>query len=317
MREHALMSSRNALRPFLKWAGGKSKLLPQLLDVAPRDFDAYFEPFVGGGALFFVLSASRGSLRSHLSDSNEELVNAYTCVRDSLPELIGALQELEEEYLQAPDRADSYYRVRSDERSDPVHRAARLLFLNKTCFNGLYRVNRSGRFNVPHGRYANPTICDIPNLKAASAALQGSKVTVEDFGDSCRRAGSGDFVYFDPPYQPVSETSRFTSYTAADFTWDDQVRLADVALEASSRGAAVLISNSGNADIEALYRERGLHVAQVTAARSINSDPSRRGPVHEILAASYEFPASISSPKKNLSQISRSSSSTTLPVLTR
>ena len=247
------MRSRNVCRPFLKWAGGKSKLLPQLLEVAPRDFSAYFEPFLGGGALFFALSASRGPLRSSLSDSNEELVNAYTCVRDSLPELISALQGMEHQYLQATDRAASYYRVRSAQRSDPVHRAARLLFLNKTCFNGLYRVNRSGRFNVPHGRYANPTICDTANLEAASAALQGSAVTGEDFSDSCQRAGFGDFVYFDPPYQPVSQTSRFTSYTAADFTWDDQVRLADVAIEASSRGASVLISNSGNGDIEALY----------------------------------------------------------------
>ena len=278
----------------------------------------YHEPFVGGGALFFEL-ASRGRIRTAtLSDSNQELINAYGAVRDDLPGLLARLQKLEEEYLAAADRAEFYYAVRSEEAANPIARAARLIFLNKTCFNGLYRVNQSGHFNVPHGRYARPRIRDGQALQRASKLLALARLEIADFEAASERVGAGDLVYFDPPYHPISETARFTSYTAKDFGWTDQTRLADAAKALADQGAYVIVSNSSHPDVIALYRERGFHIERIEAPRSINSKADRRGPVAELLARAYPRVVSASSsPKKNRSQGSRSAKSITFPVPSR
>ena len=204
-------------RPFVKWAGGKTQLLAELLAAAPAQIETYYEPFLGGGALFFALQAQGRFKRAVLSDSNEELINAYIHVRDHVEQLIHALRVHERKYRsrEAEARAEYFYTIRGKRLTCDLGGAANLIFLNKTCFNGLYRVNSSGGFNVPHGRYANPMICDEQNLRAASEALSTVELRVGDFAEAAAEAGTGDFVYFDPPYVPLSTTANFTSYTSA------------------------------------------------------------------------------------------------------
>ena len=272
-------------RPFLKWAGGKTQLLPQLLAEAPERIATYYEPFIGGGALFFALQEEERFDRAVLSDSNGELINAYTQVRDCVEDLVAALEVHQRKYRarSGEERPGYYYAIRDKRPTCPVGRAARMIFLNKTCFNGLYRVNAKGEFNVPHGRYANPTICDGDGLRAASAALQGIDLRVADFDDAVRSAGTGDFAYFDPPYVPISETAHFTAYTASEFGVEDQARLAAAAEALRARGACALLSNSGHPDVARLYEGGGFHLATVEASRAINSNPDARGAVREYL----------------------------------
>ena len=270
-------------KPFLKWAGGKTALLSQLLDAAPKQINTYYEPFLGGGALFFALQAEGRFKRAVLSDSNKELINAYIQARDSVDALIRALQVHQRKYRAADDRADYYYTIRSKRLTCSLGGAANLIFLNKTCYNGLYRVNSKGNFNVPHGRYQNPTICDEPNLRAVSAALQGVDLRVADFAAAPRMAAAGDFVYFDPPYVPLSKTAHFTAYTAKDFGMVEQQRLADTAALLAQQGASVALSNSAHPDVAAMYCETQFHLAQVQAPRNINSKPAARGAVREYL----------------------------------
>jgi DNA adenine methylase len=259
-------------KPFLKWAGGKRQLLEQLRMFIPRSYDRYFEPFLGGGALFFDLKPKKGVL----SDVNPELVDCYVAVRDHVEELIRALRE-------HPHEAKHFYAVR---KMDPaelslVERAARTIFLNKTGFNGLYRVNRSGKFNVPFGSYAKPKICDPDNLRACSAALANVQLSVRDFADAVAGARKGDFVYFDPPYVPLSRTATFTAYAAGGFGPDAQVRLSEVFGQLSDRKVSVLLSNSDVPAIRKLYAAHRIHV--VKASRAINSNAARRGPVSEVV----------------------------------
>lgn len=272
-------------RPFLKWAGGKTQLLPQLRVAAPRRIDTYYEPFLGGGALFFALQAEQRFKRAVLSDSNAELINAYQQARDQIDDLIAALNVHRQKYIpaDADARKAYYYRIRAKRPTCPVGRAARLIFLNKTCFNGLYRVNSSGQFNVPHGRYANPAICDEDGLQAASRALQNVELLNADFAEAVKAAGPGDFVYCDPPYVPLSQTASFTAYTAADFGPAEQSRLASTAEALRARGAALLLSNSGHPDVAQLYQDGGFHLETVEAARAINSNGAARGAVAEYL----------------------------------
>ena len=273
-------------RPFLKWAGGKTALLPQLLDAAPEQIDTYYEPFLGGGALFFALQAEGRFTRAVLSDSNRELINAYTQVRDNVDGLIRALQVHQHKYRAAEDRAEYYYTIRGKRLTCDLGGAANLIFMNKTGYNGLYRVNSKGHFNVPHGRYQNPTICDEDNLRAASDALQGVKLSVADFAEAPATAAEGDFVYFDPPYVPVSETSYFTSYTATDFGMADQERLAAAASRLAQRGSSVVLSNSGHPNVAAMYRGDCFDLNHVEARRNINSNSAERGVVREYLISS-------------------------------
>ncbi|MXX79627.1 MAG: DNA adenine methylase [Chloroflexi bacterium] len=273
-------------KPFLKWAGGKTALLPELLKAAPQRIETYYEPFLGGGALFFALQAEGRFRRAVLSDSNRELINAYTQVRDNVEGLIRALKVHQRKYREAEDRAEYYYAIRAKKLTCSLGGAANLIFMNKTGYNGLYRVNSKGRFNVPHGRYKNPNICDEDNLRAASEALQGVELRVADFAAGPRLAGTGDLVYFDPPYVPMSETAYFTSYTAKEFGMDEQERLANTAATLAAQGSSVALSNSGHPDVAAMYRSQVFRLEEVQVRRAINSKAEGRGPVREYLIQS-------------------------------
>jgi len=265
--------------PFLKWAGGKGQLLGQLAGYLPKESRTYFEPFLGGGAVFFSLRPEKAVL----SDLNPDLVNVYLTVRDCPAELMEALDRhaeyrLSEEY---------FYEVRRQETSklSPIERAARTVFLNKTCFNGLYRVNARGGFNVPWGGYTNPTLYDRVNLLSASALLQGKKVLLADYRKACGRARKGDFVYFDPPYHPLSDTSRFTSYTKEEFGDREQEALADTFRKLDERGCLIMLSNSSTPFVRSLYG--GFRVETLRAKRAINSKGSGRGAIDELLVLNY------------------------------
>lgn len=276
-----------AARPFLKWAGGKTQLLTALLERTPREIDTYYEPFIGGGALFFALAADPefAPKRAVLNDMNHELVTTYTVVRDDLDELLARLELLAASYLEGDDeaRAAYYYAVRDEQRSAPVEVAARLIFLNKTCFNGLYRVNRQGRFNVPHGRYKKPAILDRPNLEAASRALQNAEVVHGDFEAACKGAGPGDFVYFDPPFHPLSDTASFTAYTEGAFARPEQLRLRWLADTLRDRGVSVMLSNSPHEWIVGVYEGARYRVERTPARRAINSKGDGRGVIDELV----------------------------------
>ena len=267
-------------RPVLKWAGGKSRLLPELIARLPGSFNAYHEPFIGGGALYFAL-ANQGLIgRANLSDANPSLIDVYLSLRDCVDELIADLgQHIYER--------EHYYQVRAlrpAELSLP-ERAARIIYLNKTCYNGLYRENRRGEFNVPFGRYVNPTICDEPNLRAASLALQGVEIARCHFSTVLDYAQRGDFVYFDPPYHPLSATANFTSYDRRGFGPDDQRQLRDVFTRLGDRGIQAMLSNSDTPFIRELYE--GFAIDQVQAARAVNSKANGRGKVAEVIVRNY------------------------------
>jgi DNA adenine methylase len=274
--------SSSPARPFIKWVGGKRRLVPALLRQAPSDFGTYHEPFVGGGALFFALAAEAPRARrwANLSDRNLRLVRTYRAVRDDVEGLIARLRD----YAESHDK-DQYYAVRAldvDAMEDDVDAAAWFIYLNKTGFNGLYRVNQKGIFNVPMGRYTRPNVCDGDNLRAASRVLQGIDIRHEGFESVVGRAKSGDFVYFDPPYVPASGTANFTAYTRSGFGPAEQERLRDVARSLKSKGVRVILSNSDTPPVRSLY-QRGFRKSQVMVARAVNSRASARGAVPELL----------------------------------
>jgi DNA adenine methylase len=277
-------------RPFLKWAGGKAQLLPALLERAPRSIDTYYEPFLGGAALFFALASDPelAPRRVVLNDQNHELVTTYEAVRDHLDQLIAQLEPLVDRYgaADADVRAEIFYAVREEQTSAPVEVAARLLFLNKTCFNGLYRVNQRGLFNVPHGKYKNPKILDPVVLAAASSALQDTELLNGDFEEACASAGPDDFVYFDPPFHPLSDTANFTSYTAGIFAREDQLRLKWWMDRLRDRGVPVMLSNSPHEWMIGVYEGSHYRVERTPARRSINSKGDRRGVVDELVVTS-------------------------------
>jgi DNA adenine methylase len=263
-------------RPFLKWAGGKGQLLEQLQPLLPPRYRRYLEPFAGGAAMFFSL----GPRRAVLADVNAELVDCYLAARDDVDGVIAALGG----YRYG---TEEYYRTRArDPQTLPLaERAARTIYLNRTGYNGLYRVNRSGKFNVPMGRYTNPLLCDATNLRACSKALQGIDVRVADFEAVAARAKPGDFVYFDPPYVPVSDTADFTSYVPGGFSAAQQKRLATLFASLARRGVHAMLSNSDTPAVRELYR--GFPIARVLASRAINSRGSRRGKVGEVVVTTY------------------------------
>lgn len=269
-------------RPIIKWAGGKAQLLPILQRHLPpmERVKRYYEPFVGGAAMFFFLQHES----SHLSDTNAEIINLYHVVRDCLDELQVALRK-----HKLSNSETYYYQIRSQDTAtlSLVERAARIIYLNKTCFNGLYRVNSKGRFNVPYGRYKNPTICDTSNLEAASLALRRATLPGSgiDYEDALHDVGVGDFIYFDPPYHPLNTTSSFTSYTDKSFTADDQARLALTFRRLHVSGSYLMQSNSDTPLIRALYY--GFRMERIQANRSINSKGDKRGPVSELLIMNY------------------------------
>ena len=271
-------------RPFLKWAGGKRAIVPRLLELLPPVIETYYEPFLGGGALFFALVA-RGVRfeKAVLADQNEELVNCYQVVRDDVKRVIAALRKHE-------NTEHHYYRVREADPSSlgPAEQAARLIFLNRTGYNGLYRVNSKGRFNVPFGRYKKPRLDDAERLETASRALKKARIDHRDFEKTVKNAGDRDFVYFDPPYVPLSLTANFTAYGQAGFAMDEQQRLADLLRRLGRANVPALLSNSDCAATRTLYA--GLDLGVVSVRRAINSVASGRGPVAEVLVRSFDYP---------------------------
>ncbi|MEM9944840.1 MAG: DNA adenine methylase [Cyanobacteria bacterium P01_D01_bin.36] len=269
-----------AARPFLKWAGGKSRLIEQYKPFLPTEYTRYHEPFLGGGALFFHLAPqlhAQGK-QAFLSDVNPELVNVYICVRNQVEALIEQLAEHQERHGET-----YYYEVRASLQTEPIPRAARFIYLNKTCFNGLYRENSKGLFNVPMGRYKNPKICAPDLLRPASAALQIADISERPFTAIAEHASSAeDFVYFDPPYHPLSETSKFTAYSRYRFGTEEQTKLKELMEHLAKRRVKALTSNSDCSFIRELYK--GFKVETITAARSINSKASKRGKITEVLA---------------------------------
>jgi len=261
----------------MKWVGGKTQLMPELLDRIPSGIGTYYEPFIGGGALFFALKPKKAVL----GDYNAELIETYRVVRDELTDLI---ELLEGHYYEK----NYFYSVRAldPDSLSPAQAAARTIYLNRTGFNGLYRVNLKGQFNVPFGRYSNPLICDHENLEACSTLLRTAQLKQGSFEEVLRSAKAGDFVYLDPPYVPISKTSNFTNYVAGGFGPEDQLSLAQLLVELDQRGVRFMLSNAGCEDSRALYRDLPipkLRIETVEARRSVNSRSSGRGKVDEIL----------------------------------
>jgi len=272
-----------AVHPFLKWAGGKGQLLPELAARVEKGapFGRYHEPFAGGGALFFELAGMRLlKEKAFLSDSNANLIDAYQGVQQCVEEIIKLLMLHKAQHCK-----EHFYRVRSDVPKRLAERAARIIYLNRTCFNGLFRENSKGEFNVPMGSYKNPRICDEENLRACAKALKRATVEQRPFETVLERAQAGDFVYFDPPYVPVSATSNFTSYDKGGFGEDSQRRLAEVFAELAQRGVKVLLSNSETPLVRELYR--GFKIETVYATRLVNSRADRRGKVPEVLVRNF------------------------------
>ncbi len=267
--------------PFIKWAGGKKQLLGQIDKYLLKNFNKYLEPFVGGGALFFYLLPNKAVL----IDNNKELINCYRVIQNKIGELINSLKKHKNE-------KDYFYKIRSLDRIpeefkklSSVERASRTIFLNKCCFNGLYRVNSKGEFNVPFGKYENPKFCDEENLLTVNKVLKDIQIINGDFKECLELAEKDDFIYFDPPYQPISTTANFTSYTKENFNKEDQVRLFKVYEELDNRGCKVMLSNSYNEFILDLYKKYDLKT--VYARRAINSDASGRGQIKEVLIINY------------------------------
>ncbi len=269
-------------KPFVKWAGGKTGLVSTLKGILPPKIQTYYEPFVGGGALFFALAADGRFQRAVLNDFNSELMDAFKAIRDFPDAVVKALVRLKEEYTAEPQAVYNRERDRNPQELSPLDRAARFLFLNKTGFNGLYRVNKNGGFNVPFGQYANPRIADSANIKACAEVL-GKFVVLsnQDFAACLGGARHGDVVYFDPPYVPLSPTANFTSYTAGGFGLAEQERLAQTFRELAEQGVAVVASNSDTPIVRGLYT--GWEIHEVQARRSINRNGNQRGPVGELI----------------------------------
>ncbi|TWP18881.1 DNA adenine methylase [TM7 phylum sp. oral taxon 348] len=273
-------------KPFVKWVGGKRQLLKQFRELGlypPKVFNpianTYHEPFVGGGAVFFDLLPKNAKL----SDLNNELVITYSVIKDNVDELIKSLQKHiydKEYYLEV--------RAKKVENLSDVEIASRFIFLNRTGFNGLYRVNKSGQFNVPFGRYNNPVICDEDNLRRVSDALRDVVITHQDYKNVLGTAKSGDFIYFDPPYYPINTTSSFTSYTVEGFLEKEQTELRDTLVKLHEKGCFVMLSNSDTPFINKLYSGLdGITINKITAGRAINSKGTGRGKITEVLVTNY------------------------------
>ena len=279
------------VRPFLKWAGGKRQLLPEIVKYVPKmtSKHTYYEPFIGGGALLFQLQPPKAVI----NDSNSELINCYKVIRDSLDELMEELSK--DKYSNSE---TSYYEMRDLDRStkkyeilSEVEKAARIIYLNKTCYNGLFRVNSQGQFNVPFGRYKNPNFLDDAVLRAVNKYLNSNNITLlnQDFAEAVKDANRGDFVYLDPPYDPVSETASFTGYDVNGFNRDEQERLKEEFDALHKRGCKVMLSNSCTDFIRDLYKDDQYTIIKVRATRSINSNALKRGMVDEVLVLNYEI----------------------------
>lgn len=280
---------KEAPKPFVKWVGGKRQLAKQFREMnlyPPDAFDPsksnYHEPFVGGGAMFFDLLPQRAVI----SDLNSELITTYKVIKKDVKKLIAKLKIYQNKH-----NKDFYLKIRAQntKRLSDLNMATRFIYLNRTCFNGLYRVNRSGQFNVPMGRYANPLICDEDNLRKVNKSLQGIKIYNEEYKQVLKRAKKGDFIYFDPPYYPVNKTSSFTSYTTSAFFKKEQEELRDTFVKLHKRGCYVMLSNSDTPFINKLYSGLGKKIKtnKVYAGRNINSNSKKRGKIKEVVVINY------------------------------
>jgi len=273
----------NQPRPFLKWAGGKKQMLKQYNLFFPKEFKNYIEPFVGAGAVFFhFLDMDYLASNKHilLIDTNDELINCYQVIQEDSDRLISVLSS-----LKYSNDKDVFYKIRSENPEDRFERAARTIYLNRTCFNGLYRVNSKREFNVPFGKYKNPQICDSENLSAIHLALSGINIVCDDFAKCLDFAGENDFIYFDPPYQPLSKTSNFTSYTKNSFNEEQQFRLSRVFEKLDHKGCKIMMSNSDTALIRELYDKFRIEV--VYASRAISCKAEGRGKINELVIMNY------------------------------
>lgn len=269
--------------PFLKWVGGKRQLMNEIEPLIPSKISTYYEPFIGGGAVFL----NQQPKRAVINDYNDELINVYKMVRDNVEELIEDLATHENE-------SEYFYKIRLQDREEgfdelsALKRASRVIYLNKTCFNGLYRVNSSGEFNTPFGRYKSPNIVNEPVLRAVSKYLQNNDIQLlsGDFEDALKGARKGAFVYLDPPYDPLSKSSNFTGYVEGGFGSDQQERLRDTCIKLHQKGVNFLLSNSATPFIKDLYQD--FEIIEVGAKRHINSVASKRGEVTEVLVRNYE-----------------------------
>ncbi|HBE16399.1 MAG TPA: DNA methyltransferase [Cyanobacteria bacterium UBA11149] len=273
------MERNKLVKPFLKWAGGKRQLASEIIaNYLPAQYNTYYEPFLGGGAIFFELQPEKAVV----NDRNSELINCYEVIRDSVNQLIEDLRKHQ-------NTEDYYYKVRDWDRKknyqsmSTIERASRIIFLNKTCYNGLFRVNSKGYFNVPFGRYKNPNILDDAVLKAVSCYLNNPDIKIlnGDFETAVEEAQYGDFVYLDPPYHPISNTAYFTGYNMNGFNEDEQIRLKKTVDELNKRGCQVLLSNADADFIRDLYKD--YEIKKVYATRAINSNPIKRGKIQEVL----------------------------------
>lgn len=278
------MTNNELVAPFVKWVGGKRQLLKEITPLIPKDADLYCEPFLGGGAVLFFAQPKNAMI----NDLNSDLMLVYQIVRDDVETLISVLETCR-------NTAECFYKIRGLDRDKSayqampdVEKAARTLYLNKTCFNGVYRVNAKGEFNTSFGRYKNPSLVNAPALRAVSAYLNENNIQIlnEDFEDVLRRVPENAFVYLDPPYDPISNTANFTQYNSFGFNRDDQIRLKKSCDELTRRGVKFLLSNSATAFIKDLYRDYA--VTSVYAKRSVNSDADRRGAVEEVLVRNYD-----------------------------
>lgn len=272
--------------PFLKWAGGKGQLLNQFDALFPKTFNRYYEPFLGSGAVFFHLRPPKAVL----NDINPSLIEAYRHIQTQIDELLIILHSLRQKYhAQSPQQQEqTYYQLRARYNALPagsLEKTALLIFLNKTGYNGLYRESKKGGFNVPFGRYDNPAIFDENNLRSISQELQSVTLLNTGFKEAVSTAQKGDFIYFDPPYVPLSKTASFTSYTSQDFSLVDQVELAETLNEVTARGVLFMLSNAASDTARDLYKNFNQH--EVLASRAINSNPNSRGKIAELVVTNY------------------------------
>lgn len=304
-------AKNSSIRPFLKWAGGKGQLLEQMSNFLPRglidgSIKRYVEPFIGGGAMFFYIASTYTNLEFFIYDINPELILAYKTIKQDVNTLGEMLLKIQSEYwsLSEQDKSQYFYQVRDsfnlrksqidfNRFSDSwIERTAQIIFLNRTCFNGLFRVNSQGKFNVPIGRYKKPKICNLENLQAVSSILQNTQIEIGDFTNCKNLINSDTFVYFDPPYRPISSTANFTSYSENNFDDNEQLRLRNFFNDLNLSGAKLLLSNSDpkNQNEQDNFFEdayQTYRIERVKASRNISSNSSTRGQINELLIMNY------------------------------
>ena len=291
-------------KPFLKWAGGKGQLINTFEEMFPSELkngeiEIYIEPFVGGGAVFFHVLQNYNIKKAYINDINKELINCYRCIKTDVGLVIDRLESLEKEYLSCEGRNEYYYQVRQRYNEiklnghEDYEKCADFIFLNKTCFNGLYRVNKDGKFNVPHGKYKNPLICDKENLQLCANLLQKTEISFGDYKQVLKNADNKTLVYFDPRYRPLIENNSFVSYDKSGFDDEDQIRLADNFKELNKKGCLLMLSNSDPKNsnendnfFDDLYK--GFEIERVYAKRMINCQADKRGNITEIVVRNYK-----------------------------